>query len=121
MMSTNFIAEFQPQGPGNSSHNFSAEILLQPPLRISEIEKVEARKALREKRRDSCLGSHFLREQYIGRAASETTLSARAKNSDIELGGNRGRESGPASLRGESKRAGIRGMHFLAVSLSRGI
>lgn len=66
MMSTNFIAEFQPQGPGNSSHNFSAEILLQP-LRISEIEKVEARKALREKRRDSCLGSHFLREQRARR------------------------------------------------------
>ena len=63
MMSTNFIAEFQPQGPGNSFHSFSAEILLQP-LRISEIEKVEAMKALREKRRDSCLGSHFLREQY---------------------------------------------------------
>ena len=42
---------------------------------------------------------------FIGRAASETTLSARAKNSDIELGGKRGRESGAASLRGESKRA----------------
>ena len=66
-----------------------SQILLQP-LRISEIEKVEAMKALREKRRDSCLGSHFLRE---------TTLSARAKNSDIELGGKR-RESGAASLRG---------------------
>ena len=71
-MSTNFVAEFRPQGPRNSFHNFS-EILLQP-LRISEIEKVEAMKALREKHReyrDSCLGSHFLREQYIHRASSE--------------------------------------------------
>ena len=64
-MSTNFVAEFKPQEPRNSSHNFS-EILLQP-LRISEIEKVEAMKALREKRRDSCLGSHFLREQRARR------------------------------------------------------
>ena len=83
------------------SQNFNARglenpfIFLLQPLRISEIEKVEAMKALREKRRDSCLGSHFLRE---------TTLSARAKNSDIELGGKRG-EAGAASLRGESKRA----------------
>ena len=45
------------------------------------------------------------RKPFSPRAASETTLSARAKNSDIELGGKRGRESGPASLRGESKRA----------------